>query len=60
LSLSFDPVFEVEVVSGSTLYFIDPACRLFEALRLFNLVQAGQLVNIEGNVFQGVSPLNKT
>jgi hypothetical protein len=56
LSLLLDPDLRVGIISGSTLYFIDPARRLFEALCLFGPVQSGQLVNIEGYVFQGITP----
>jgi hypothetical protein len=41
------------------LYFINLAFRLFETSCLFNLVQSGQLVNIEGYVFQEITPGNK-
>ena len=53
LPLLFGPFPEAWVAGGSALEFIDLAVYFFEALRLFNLVQTRQLVNIKINVFQG-------
>jgi hypothetical protein len=60
LPLLFGPFPEAWVAGGSALEFIDLAVYFFEALRLFNLVQTRQLVNIKINVFQGIVPPNKT
>jgi hypothetical protein len=53
LPLLFGPPSEARVAGCSALEFIDLAVHFFEALRLFNLVQTRQLVNIKINVYQG-------
>jgi hypothetical protein len=56
LPLLFGPFPKSRVVICSALEFIDLAVHFLEALRLFDLVQARQLVNIKINVFQGDRP----
>ena len=53
LPLLFGPFPKARVVGCSALELIDLAVHFFEALRLLNLVQTRQLVNIKSNVFQG-------
>jgi hypothetical protein len=56
LPLLFGPFAKARVAICSALELINLAVHFFEALRLFNLVQARQLVNIKVNVFQGDRP----